>query len=200
MSGSTWHSVGSSTSSFRAPVAESSHFGLKPFCCHFLDAATVRSVTGGARSMTGDVHDMTGERHGRGGVIAPGLLLRHSARQSRNPATLGLNCSGPFSGCCDCAQHDGGGMAGSAWHGVGSSTSSFRAPVAESSHFGLKPFCGHFLDAATARSMTGAAWQGVRGIALGLLLRHSARQSRNPVTPRLNCSAAIFWMLRLRAA
>ena len=91
-------------------------------------------------------------------------------------------------------------MSGSAWHGVGSSTSSFRASVAKSSHLGLKPFCGHFLDAATVRSMTGAAWQGVRGIALGLLLRHSARQSRNPVTPGLNCSAVIFWMLRLRAA
>ena len=34
-------------------VAESSHPGLKPFCDHFLDAATARSMTGGARSMTG---------------------------------------------------------------------------------------------------------------------------------------------------
>ena len=40
--------------------------------------------------------------------------------------------------------------------GVGSSTSSFRAPVAQSSHLGLKPFHGHFLDAATTRSMTGS--------------------------------------------
>ena len=91
-------------------------------------------------------------------------------------------------------------MSGSAWHGVGSSTSSFRASVAKSSHLGLKPFCGHFLDAATVRSMTGAAWQGVRGMALGLLLRHSVRQSRNPATLGLNRSAAIFWMQRLRAA
>ena len=41
--------------------------------------------------------------------------------------------------------------------GVRSSTSSLRASVAQSSHPELKPFCGHFLDAATARSMTGAA-------------------------------------------
>ena len=41
-------------------------------------------------------------------------------------------------------------------HGTGSSTPSLRAPVAQSSHFGLKPFYGHFLDAATTRSMTGA--------------------------------------------
>ena len=49
------------------------------------------------------------------------------------------------------------GMTGDALHGVGISTPSFRAPVAESSHSGLKPFYGHFLDAATARSMTGGA-------------------------------------------
>ena len=56
-------------------------------------------------------------------------------------------------------------------HGVGSSTLSFRALVAESSNCGIQPFCGHFLDAATARSMTegmqhgrgGAAWQRVSG-------------------------------------
>ena len=60
-------------------------------------------------------------------------------------------------------------MAGSAWHGVGLSTSSFRASVAESSHFGLKLFCCHFLDAATARSMTGgrAACQGMARHARG---------------------------------
>ena len=46
--------------SFRAPVAKSSHFGRKPFRGHFLDAATARSMTGGARSMTGCVHGMTG--------------------------------------------------------------------------------------------------------------------------------------------
>ena len=40
--------------------------------------------------------------------------------------------------------------------GVRPSTSSLRVPVAQSSHPGLKPFCGHFLDAATARGMTGA--------------------------------------------
>ena len=77
---------------------------------------------------------------------------------------------------------------------------SFRAPVAKSSNPPLKSFCCHFLDAATARSVTGAACQGVRGMALGLLLRHSARQSRNPATSGLNRSAAIFWMLRLCAA
>ena len=46
-------------------------------------------------------------------------------------------------------------MTGSARHGVGVSTGSLRAPVAESSRSGLKLFCGRFLDAATARSMTG---------------------------------------------
>ena len=40
-------------------------------------------------------------------------------------------------------------------HGTGYSTGSFRAPVAQSRHPGLKPFRGRFLDAATARSMTG---------------------------------------------
>ena len=39
-------------------------------------------------------------------------------------------------------------------HSVESSTSSFRALVTESSKPGLRRFCGHFLDAATARSMT----------------------------------------------
>ena len=33
--------------SFRALVAESSHCEVKPLCCHFLDAATARSMTGG---------------------------------------------------------------------------------------------------------------------------------------------------------
>ena len=44
--------------------------------------------------------------------------------------------------------------------GVGPSTSSFRASVAESSNPALKPFCGHFLDAATARSMTAGGMAG----------------------------------------
>ena len=51
-------------------------------------------------------------------------------------------------------------MAGGAWHGVGVSTPSFRAPVVESSHFGIKLFCCDFLDAATARSMTGGSMAG----------------------------------------
>ena len=38
---------------FRASVAQSSYPGLKPFCDHFLDAATARGMTGGPRSMTG---------------------------------------------------------------------------------------------------------------------------------------------------
>ena len=46
--------------------------------------------------------------------------------------------------------------------GVRPSTSPFRASVAKSSHLGLKPFCGHFLDAATACSMTGAAFWMLR--------------------------------------
>ena len=47
-------------------------------------------------------------------------------------------------------------MGGGALHGVGSSTPLFRASVAQSSHFVLKPLRSRFLDAATARSMTGA--------------------------------------------
>ena len=47
-----------STGSLRASVAESSHFGLKPFRGRFLDAATARSMTGGVRSVTGGAqHD-----------------------------------------------------------------------------------------------------------------------------------------------
>ena len=41
-------------------------------------------------------------------------------------------------------------------HGIGPSTPPLRAPVAESSNPGIKPFYGYFPDAATARSMTGA--------------------------------------------
>ena len=54
------HDVGSSTLSFRALVAESSNCGIQPFCCHFLDAATARSMTGGVRSMTGVLRSMAG--------------------------------------------------------------------------------------------------------------------------------------------
>ena len=62
------------------------------------------------------------------------------------------------------ARYDGGcGMAGGALHGIGVSTASFRALVAESSHSRLKPFYGHFLDAATTRSMTGGA-RGITGV------------------------------------
>ena len=60
MAGRTLHGVGVSTGSFRAPVAESSHSGIKPFCGRFLDAATTRSMTGGTRSMTGGARSMTG--------------------------------------------------------------------------------------------------------------------------------------------
>ena len=70
-------------------------------------------------------------------------------------------------------------IAGSARHDVGASTSSFRALVAESSNSELQPLCGHFLDAATTRSMTEggrhdgecAAWQGMCSMAEGA--RHS---------------------------
>ena len=41
--------------------------------------------------------------------MASGLLLRHSARQSRNPGTPGSERSTGISGCCDYAQHDMGG-------------------------------------------------------------------------------------------
>ena len=54
------HSVGFSTSSFRAPVAESRNPELRLFCGHFLNAATARSMTGGVRSMTGGVRSMAG--------------------------------------------------------------------------------------------------------------------------------------------
>ena len=47
---------------FRASVAQSSYPGLKPFCDHFLDAATARGMTGGACSMTGGPRSMTGAR------------------------------------------------------------------------------------------------------------------------------------------
>ena len=47
-------------------------------------------------------------------------------------------------------------------HSVGFSTSSFRAPVAQSSNPELRRFCGHFLDAVTARSMTGGITLPVR--------------------------------------
>ena len=71
------------------------------------------------------------------------------------------------------------GIAGSVWHDVGFSTLSFRALVAESSNCGIQPFCRHFLDAATTRSMTEgvqydggyAAWQGMCSMAGGA--RHS---------------------------
>ena len=132
IAGSVRHEVGSSTLSFRALVAESSNRGIQPFCRHFLDAATARSMTEGAR-------------HGKG-------------------------CAA-WQGVC--------GMAEGVQHDVGASTLSFRALVAESSNCGIQPFCGHFLDAATARSMTGgrgmtegarydggcAVWQGVRSMA-----------------------------------
>ena len=45
-------------------------------------------------------------------------------------------------------------------HGVGSSTPSFRALVAESSNSVRNPFYGYFLDAATTRSMTGVRYGG----------------------------------------
>ena len=52
MAGGAWHGVGSSTGLLRPSVAQSSNPGLKPFCCHFLDAATARSMTVGGHGMT----------------------------------------------------------------------------------------------------------------------------------------------------
>ena len=49
IAGSARHDVGASTLSFRALVAESSNCGIQPFYCHFLDAATTRSMTEGVR-------------------------------------------------------------------------------------------------------------------------------------------------------
>ena len=114
------HDAGSSTLSFRALVAESSNSGIQPFCCHFLDAATARSMTKGAR-------------RGRG-------------------------CAAWRKVC---------GMTEGVRHDAGSSTLSFRALVAESSNCGIQPFCGHFLDAATARSMTEGVTQHDGGCSAG---------------------------------
>ena len=69
MAGSALHDVGVPPLSFRALVAESSHCEIKPFCCHFLDAATARSMTGEARSMTVEVRSMTGEVRGVTGEV-----------------------------------------------------------------------------------------------------------------------------------
>ena len=55
MAGGVPHEVGSSTLSFRALVAESSHCGIQPFCCHFLYAATARSMTGGVTQHGGGI-------------------------------------------------------------------------------------------------------------------------------------------------
>ena len=77
-------------------------------------------------------------------------------------------------------------MTGSALHGVGVHPPSFRTLVAESSHCEIKPFCCHFLDAATARSMTGGAF------VIFWMLRLTRSMAGG--------AFVIFWMLRLRAA
>ena len=51
----------------RALVAESSHSEVKPFCCHFLDAATARGMTGSVLLSLSGCCDCA--RHG--GDVAP---------------------------------------------------------------------------------------------------------------------------------
>ena len=85
MAGGAWHGAGVSTPSFRASVAESSHFGLKPFRGRFLDAATARSMTEGARSMAGLVRalkrsaelDAPDARLARRGEVPKGFVYRY---------------------------------------------------------------------------------------------------------------------------
>ena len=81
--------------------------------------------------------------------------------------------------CCSCFAS----RKSTAHNSASNNPSLFRAPVAQSSHSGLKPFCCHFLNAATARSMagggmTGGAWHGV-GVSTGSF-RAPVAQSRNP--------------------
>ena len=83
-------------------VAQSSNSGPESFCCYFLDAATTRSMTGGARSMTGGARSIAS----RYSPHSVGSSTPSFRAQSRNPGTPGSECSTGLSGCCDCAQHD----------------------------------------------------------------------------------------------